>query len=42
MAAALGAIKGLFRLITNNPAPTGSPRHIATILDVLEPQSPRG
>lgn len=42
MAAALGAIKGFVHFLTDDPsAPAESPRHIPTVLDVLEPRIPR-
>ena len=43
MAAALGAIKGFLLFFTNDWArQEGSPEHIVTILDVLEPTRPQG
>ncbi|MGV8907587.1 MAG: hypothetical protein ACOH1Y_01265 [Propionicimonas sp.] len=42
MAAALVAIKGFVHFLTDDLSYRGeSPRHIPTILDVLEPRSPR-
>ena len=43
MAAALGAIKGFLHFFTNDWARhQGSPDHVVTILDVLEPRRPQG
>ncbi len=38
----MGAIrKGFWYLFTSDWARQGEPRHVVTILDVLEPRSPR-
>ncbi len=43
MAAALGAIKGFLHFFTDDWLQHDeSTRHIVTVLDVLEPRSPRG
>lgn len=43
MAAALGAIKGFLHFFTNDWArQEGSPDHIVTILDILEPSRRQG
>lgn len=39
----MGAIrKGFLHLFANDWARQADPRHVVTILDVLEPRSPRG
>lgn len=43
MTVAMGAIKGFFRLFTDDRLQHGdSPRHVVTILDVLEPRGRQG
>jgi hypothetical protein len=42
MAKTLGAIKGFMHFLTDDPSRRDeSPQHVRTILDVLEPRSPR-
>lgn len=42
MAVAMGAIKGFFHIFTDSWLQSeDSPRHIVTILDVLEPRNPQ-
>ncbi|MFN8136190.1 MAG: hypothetical protein U0R79_01240 [Propionicimonas sp.] len=36
MAAAIGAIKGFFHIVTGDVSRWDSPQHMVTILDVLE------
>ncbi len=43
MAVALGAIQGFLHFLTDDWVQHDeSPRHIVTVLDVLEPRSPQG
>ena len=42
MARTIGAIREFIHFLTDDPSHRGeSPRHVLTILDVLEPRSPR-
>jgi len=42
MAKTIGAIKGFMHFLTDDPAHREEfPRHLVTILDVLEPSKPR-